>query len=99
VIDQRPPGLTCPACDGHGRETGCPECNGRGEYEVIGCPCAYVTPDVWHALELTDWASGDARILPVAGGVLDQAISFMDTLKFVRSDEARIKAARATRRR
>jgi hypothetical protein len=57
---------------------------------VRGCPLDGIGEDVWRALKDVRWAE-EAHYLPVIGGTLDQAASFMETLELAREAKAQIK--------
>lgn len=48
-----------------------------------------VTPDVWHALRLAEFA--EAGAWPVAGGVNDQCAQFVRFVEHVRQTDTRLK--------
>ena len=78
--------MACIRCDG--RDDECPDCKGTGRFVIAGCVREYAA-DVLPFISLARWA--DDGLLPVAGGVLDQAKSFMSALSFYRSEMARWK--------
>lgn len=89
--------LECEACEGTGvtgqDETPCKSCGGDGHHEIVGCPLKGITPDIWEMLRLSDWAE-HSKYLPVAGGVLDQTDSFVESHRFIQNEITRIDRAR-----
>jgi hypothetical protein len=82
--DQEPIEIECPSCDGEG----CDQCK-QGSIEVKGCPNAYCS-SVVQATVLADLF--DKGLPPIQGGVLDQSLSFIEATRFLRGDEAQIRA-------
>jgi RecJ-like exonuclease len=84
--------LTCPACKGDGAVDGkrCAECQGEGCPLLTRCPYDEVPPDVWTFVDLCDDA--EKGLLPLAGGVLDQATAFNQGRRIVRNDKAYFRA-------
>lgn len=69
--------VQCVVCEG----TGCKECNDRGTFDVTQCPMEIIDEDVWDIIDYAElWKKG---IPPIAGGVLDQAHSFIAAARFV----------------
>jgi hypothetical protein len=78
--------IECPSCDGHG----CSECNG-GHFEIDGCPNSFCS-SVVDSLDVFDlWEKG---VPPIAGGTLDQSVSFIRAARFFDSEERRVRNAR-----
>lgn len=79
----------CVRCGGKNSKD-CPACGGTGKWELKECPKKFVTSDVWEAIELAElFAKG---LPPVAGGVLDQANSFVEAARFIFAEQAFWKA-------
>lgn len=81
--------IECPVCDG----AGCDQCS-HGVFAIDGCPntfCAsMVTP-----IDLFDmFANG---LPPIAGGVLDQAASFVNAARFFECEESKVRNERSSR--
>jgi hypothetical protein len=72
--------VLCPACEGQSPD--CPHCDGAGHLEITTCPRAAVPDEVWEVMSLCDDAQ--RGLLPVDGGVLDQAAAFNTIRRFVR---------------
>ena len=72
--------MVCPICNG----SGCQECNGQGRFEIPACPLDYVTEDVWDVIRLAELF--EKGLPPVAGGVLDQAVVFVEAANFIRHE-------------
>jgi hypothetical protein len=88
--------IRCPECGGV--EGGCGVCEGRCSIEVTGCPLHAVTPDVWDMLNVIDAWDGQ-KIPPVAGGYHDQTECFLQSLRFVKAEESRVRRRQDARRR
>jgi hypothetical protein len=76
----------CEKCAGKG----CEACNYAGKVDVYGCPWDRVDNQAAEALEMARLY--EDGILPVAGGVLDQAHSGLEAIQHARSAEAAFKA-------
>ena len=76
--------IECPQCYAQG----CDKCE-DGYIEIKGCPNAYCSKLV-STIDLIDLFN--RGLLPVAGGMLDQAASFVHAAKFLDSEERRIKS-------
>lgn len=71
--------IECPDCSG----TGCGKCD-DGQVGIEGCPNRFCS-SVVRATDLIDlFGKG---LPPVAGGVLDQAVSFIEAARFLQNDE------------
>jgi hypothetical protein len=81
--------IECPKCNGEG----CEECSG-GMFAIDGCPNNYCSPVV-RSLTLFDLF--EKGLPPVAGGVMDQANSFIEAAQFFESEERRVKNERISR--
>lgn len=75
--------IECPACSG----AGCKECQ-DGLIQIDGCPNRYCS-GVVTAIELFDLF--EKGLPPVAGGVLDQSVWFIDASRYFEGEERRIK--------
>lgn len=76
--------IECPLCCGKG----CDECE-DGMTEIRGCPNAYCSRLV-STIELIDlFGKG---LPPVAGGMLDQSVSFIQAARFLDLEERRIRS-------
>jgi len=78
--------MECPACDG----VGCDQCD-EGSVGVTECPNKYCR-DIAPLVPLADML--DKGLLPIAGGLLDQAAWFIQAARLLERDEERIKAER-----
>lgn len=74
----------------HGRGV-CPSCDGVGRFAVYCCPLdADGMMDALATIEASDlFYKG---LPPMAGGTLDQVRAFVQAARFVRSEQARIRA-------
>ena len=86
--DADPAGYTvhCWYCDGG--DFRCEECGGEGRLPVPRCPSRCLTPDVLDMLRAF-WFKRD-QILPVAGGWLGQAETFLAGCRILDSEYARL---------
>jgi hypothetical protein len=76
--------IECPHCDG----TGCEECN-EGFFETCGCPNEYVR-ELSPAIRMADlFAKG---LPPIAGGTLDQSVSFLEFARLLEYEDRLVKA-------
>lgn len=75
--------IECPLCYGKG----CEQCE-DGMVEITGCPNAYCSTVV-RTIDLIDLFS--KGLPPVAGGMLDQAVSFIEAARFLDNEERRIR--------
>ena len=83
--------MPCPACGGRdGEADKCPTCHGHGCEIVTGCPMESILPETWDLLRCADLAR--RGILPVAGGLLDQTVCFVQALPVVWSIEDALRA-------
>jgi len=78
--------VACPVCE----ERGCPECGGRGTFELASCPAEFAGDDAWEVLEAAEAAA--KGLPPVAGGLLDQAAAFSEAARFVWAEQRRHRA-------
>ena len=86
--------LACPVCnpDGEGPGIeGCEGCGGNGSFELTESADEYVDSGIWQCIQLADLAKKGC--LPVVGGSLDQANSFLVACRLVWSEQARIRDA------
>lgn len=81
--DIEPIEFECPSCDGEG----CDECN-MGAIRLSGCPSQYCA-SVVTAVGLVDLF--EKGLPPVAGGALDQSVSFIEATRILRNDEAKLR--------
>ena len=72
--------MVCPICDGDG----CVECDKKGRIEIPMCPLDYVTEDVWEVIRYAELF--ERGLPPVAGGVLDQAATFVEAANIIRHE-------------
>jgi hypothetical protein len=82
--EQLPVNIRCVLCGDGGIED-CPGCGGGGQMKITECPEKLITPDVWEMIELAGFYK--KGLPPVAGGVLDQAHSFIEAAGFIFSEE------------
>ena len=78
--------IDCPMCSG----VGCDDCNG-GTVKIVGCPNAMIR-ELVPVIELIDFFWD--KVMPVAGGLLDQSASFVQAARCFKYDEQQIKAER-----
>ena len=78
--------MACPFCE----QSGCDKCNHTGQVEIPGCPNQYVGPQLTQAITFATHASNG--LLPVSGGLLDQAAWFIDMWTTLENDQNRIQA-------
>jgi len=74
--------IECAGCGGRG----CPTCGQTGQIEIAECPLRIVPREVWRLLELAEMY--DKGLGPVAGGTLDQAVTFVEACRQVWADQA-----------
>ncbi len=77
--------IDCPSCGG--REGACAECDSRGWLEFYRCPNRLIDPETLGMLDLLVYAHDG--LLPVHGGLLDQAQTFLECFRLFRSELAR----------
>lgn len=53
--------------------------------KITDCPEKLITPDIWEMIELARFYK--KGLPPVAGGVLDQAYSFIEAADFIYAEE------------
>jgi len=82
-------GATCWTCFGAGLED-CDTCKGDGMVDVDRCPFAVVEGNAWRICEYVSLL--EVGILPVAGGLEDQAASFLEALRFTQGLKAELEA-------
>ena len=80
--DAEPIWVECVCCGGEG----CDECE-RGYFRVDGCPGMYCNV-MSQVIEITDWIN-EKHLLPIAGGILDQAQWIMDAARCMRNEDSR----------
>lgn len=80
--------VTCAACDG----SGCDECEQTGEVKLYRCPTSHNTRDVAAMFEALAWT--EKGVLPVAGGLVDQAAGFVAFCRVVSAERGKIERAR-----
>lgn len=69
--------MTCTSCAGKG----CKECEQTGSLLIENCPMRMIPHGVWDVIGLAElFRKG---LPPIAGGVLDQAASFVSAARFV----------------
>ncbi len=65
--------MECPACEGEA--INCMVCGQTGQIEIAECPLRIIDAETWQILEISDlFADG---LPPIAGGVMDQTVSFI----------------------
>ena len=84
--------MVCPICDGDG----CDECNQQRRLEIPMCPLEYVTEDVWEVIRFAELF--ERGLPPVAGGVLDQAVTFVEAVNLIRYEKNYWKARNERRK-
>jgi hypothetical protein len=82
----------CQGCTG----SGCHRCGGAGEIAIAGCPLEIVPAEAYEIVELAATAA-EHGLMPVAGGLLDQAAVFLTAARMVWAEKARIEAGRNRR--
>lgn len=80
--------MECPTC--RGLAHGCPDCQGAGRQPVLRCPWAVAVPASQPALGLAIEAAEHGS-WPVSGGVLAQAAAFVDAVRVVRQELAKVR--------
>lgn len=76
--------IRCVRCEGQNSD-GCPECGGSGQIKITDCPEKLITPDIWEAIEMTEfWEKG---LPPVAGGVLEQTHIFVCMARIIMAEK------------
>jgi len=80
--------VTCATCDGNG----CEKCKETGSVLLYRCPTSHNTREIAAAFEAMGWS--ERGVLPVAGGLLDQAASFVAFCRLVGSERGKIESAR-----
>ena len=81
--------IECPICDGRG----CKECK-DGAFEIDGCPNTFCSGIV-STIDIIDlFGKG---LPPVAGGTLDQSVSFINAVRFFESEERKVQNERIGR--
>ena len=86
--------LACPVCNADGEgpgEEGCEGCDGSGVFGLTESVDEFVSADIWQCINLADLAKRGT--MPVAGGSLDQANSFLAACRLVWNEQARIRDA------
>jgi len=87
------------ACEETGRRGDgdkCEMCSGTGVMEIQGCPQRYVA-SICEAINLAGHAG--KGLLPVVGGMLDQAAWFVSAWQALESDQNKIDEERSKRSR
>lgn len=79
--------IECPQCNGGG----CGECGDRGAFVVEGCPNDFCQ-GIGTAISLFELF--EKGLPPIAGGSLDQSVSFVQAAAFFGSEERRIEIER-----
>jgi hypothetical protein len=82
--DATPIEIECPNCAGHG----CEHCN-DGQFRVNGCPESYCR-ELIPVLEMFDFF--DKGMMPISGGVLDQAEWFLGAMRTLQQEDALAKS-------
>lgn len=75
----------CPQCGG----AGCSYCN-DGHWDLTLCPLAFVTADIWRAIEFADLYRKGIPL--VAGGALDQPMQFVRACRLIWAEQDRWKS-------
>lgn len=75
-------GATCWRCSGLNPDA-CDLCKGTGQVDVDRCPNAIPEQVHWRVCEYVTLI--EVGILPVAGGLEDQAASFLEALRFTQA--------------
>ena len=73
--------MACVTCNG----AGCRACDGKGMFEITKCPLELITHDVWKIIKFAELY--EKGLPPVAGGALDQAVSFVDAASFIFAEQ------------
>ena len=80
--------MDCPECEGQDKE--CRDCEGRGSFDIVGCPKEMITSETQRIIEYAElFYKG---LPPVAGGTLDQTYWFLTAARYVRYVEGFVKA-------
>jgi len=74
--------MECVGCGGNG----CLECDDSGILKIARCPLELISGDVWEIITLAELF--EKGLPPVAGGVLEQAKTFVETAKFIFREKA-----------
>jgi hypothetical protein len=77
--------INCVRC--HGK--GCDLCGGRGWTFLESCPQRIIAGETRDFIDAAAFAA--EGLMPVGGGMLDQADSFMRALRFFRDEESSVK--------
>jgi hypothetical protein len=75
-------GRICSHCGGSGQ---CPECGDSGVFEITECPLKWIDHETRQFIELAELYL-EHGLPPVAGGSLDQTVSFLDGTLFIRGE-------------
>jgi hypothetical protein len=81
--------VECPVCDG----VGCSHCT-DGVFPLNGCPNAFCGKMVTLIDVIDLFGKG---LPPVAGGTLDQSVSFIQAAAFFESEERKVRNERSSR--
>jgi hypothetical protein len=82
--------IECPSCNG----LGCNECSKDGTFAIDGCPNAFCRSIV-NSIDLIDMLG--KGMPPVAGGMLDQSVSFIHAAHFFEQEERKVANERSSR--
>lgn len=81
--------IECPVCDG----VGCSHCT-EGVFPLNGCPNAFCGKMVTLIDVIDLFGKG---LPPVAGGTLDQSVSFIQAVSFFENEERKVRNERSSR--
>lgn len=73
--------MECVVCDG----TGCDECGGAGTFDIAACPLTWMDYKTRQFIDLAELYL-DHGLPPIAGGSLDQTVSFIDGALYVNQE-------------
>lgn len=90
IDENNAPEIECPLCSGRG----CDQCDGGG-FSLTECPRTFIGYDLAGAINVASYAS--KGVMPVAGGLLDQAAWFFDLWTTLESETNKIDSERLER--
>jgi hypothetical protein len=84
--------MQCTVCGGN--DDHCKACDGWGKQRITSCPKEIPDAATWRVIQMSEFA--DKGSFPIAGGVLDQAQSFLDACQICWREEAYWKRVKTT---